>query len=154
MYSARPIAEGDRIFYGDVVVQVEDYDFNRRLRRVYYGIENEPPSRPWLLNSYYWDPSTTLAQDEADDVQSIVPGLGMLANSHTGLVNAEQQGPNQQGYFLHRAFDVGAGASSCYHDSHFEAEKDIVAGEEIFVRYGGTYERNANSRNVPGTGMF
>jgi hypothetical protein len=137
MYSARPIPEGDRIFYGDVVIQVEDYDFNKRLRRAYLGIDNDKPSKPWLLNSYYWDPATTLAQDEADDVQSIVPGLGMLANSHTGLVNAEQRGPNQRDCYLHRAFDVGAGASSCYHDSHFDADKSLGAGEEIFVRYGG-----------------
>jgi hypothetical protein len=138
MYSARSIAEGERIFYGDVVIQVEDYEFNQRLRRAYHGVNNESKA-PWLLNSYYWDPSVSLAQTEASDVQSIVPGLGMLANSHTGLVNAAQMEPHQRDYHLHRAIDVGAGASSSYHDVHFDAEKDIQVGEEIFVRYGGEF---------------
>jgi hypothetical protein len=140
MYSARFIPVGDRIFYGDVVIQVEDYDLNQRLRRAYHGIHNESKA-PWLLNSYYWDPSVTLAQNEASDVQSIIPGLGMLANSHPGLVNAEQMPPHRRDYHLHRAIDIGAGASSSYHDIYFDAEKDIQSGEEIFVRYGGEWFR-------------
>src|SRR3569623_2295749 len=94
VYTARPVSKGDRIYYGDVVVQVEDYAENNRLRHMYNGIQEETPES-WLLDAYYWNSPMTMALHEARDVLSIVPGLGMLANSHTGLVNAELVAPIQ-----------------------------------------------------------
>jgi len=136
MYTAQPIKNFDRIFSGDVVVQVEDYEENNRLRRIYHNESGSGEDEKWLLNSYYWNPEITMAVYEANSVQSIVPGLGMLANSHPGLVNAEVQPPIlEQTGGLHRSKDPGAGAMTNYHDVHYYAPHDIEAGEEVRFRH-------------------
>jgi hypothetical protein len=59
----------------------------------------------------------------------------MLANSHTGLVNANVRTPKR--YFdLSRGHDPGTGASTTFHNVYFEAKIDIEAGAELFVQYG------------------
>ena len=59
----------------------------------------------------------------------------MLANSHTGLVNANIRTPTR--YFdLSRGHDPGTGASTTYHNVHFDAKTNIEAGAELFVQYG------------------
>ena len=138
MYTARPIGEDERIFYGDIVCQVEDFETNMKLRKWFYK-EKEMEYMPWLLDSYFWNAMNSLGLYEADDVQSIIPGLGMLANSHTGLVNSVNTAPQRVAQ-LHRGRDPGAGASTTYHDVHFVAgEGPIEAGAELFVEYGDTW---------------
>ena len=68
---------------------------------------------------------------DADMLDSIVPGLGMLANSHPGMVLADNMGPVRPSIGGHRS-----GSSTPYQDQAFEALKDIPAGHEIFVEYG------------------
>lgn len=59
----------------------------------------------------------------------------MLANSHTGLVNANVRTPKR--YFdLSRGHDPGTGASTTFHNVYFDAKSDIEAGAELFVQYG------------------
>ena len=59
----------------------------------------------------------------------------MLANSHTGLVNANIRTPTR--YFdLSRGHDPGTGASTTFHNVYFDAKFDIEAGAELFVQYG------------------
>lgn len=59
----------------------------------------------------------------------------MLANSHTGLVNANIRAPTR--YFdLSRGHDPGTGASTTFHNVYFDAKIDIEAGAELFVQYG------------------
>ena len=137
MYTAVNITKDDRIFYGDLLVQVEDYEENSDLRRRYHEARNIPlndttPAGKWLLNAYFWNSDVMMAVYEAHDIQSIFPGLGMLANSHTGLVNAHVIPPHTTAD-LHRAKHAGSGASTSYHDGHYLARKNIQAGEEIFV---------------------
>lgn len=63
---------------------------------------------------------------------------GMLANSHTGLVNADIKGPTRLAD-LNRGKDPGTGGSTTYHDVHFTAIGNITAGTEIFVEYGDSW---------------
>lgn len=139
MYTTKPYGTSDRIFHGDVVVMLEDYHENMRLRELYRNSSSspEPAGEFWfLLTNYYWDSQTTFSLYEGDSISSIIPGLGMLANSHPGLVNAEVEAPHQYDYYLNRSKDPGAGASSAYHDGHFYAPRPIGVGEELFVDYG------------------
>jgi hypothetical protein len=140
MFAAIPIRANQRIFYGDVVVNVEDFPLNIKLRNWFYQ-DFTSPVQGWLLDSYFWNPTNTLGLHEADDVQSIIPGLGMLANSHTGLVNAVTVAP-QRVEDLHRGRDPGAGASTTFHDHHFISAGDIEAGAELFVAYGDSWFRD------------
>ena len=77
----------------------------------------------------------TKASYEAEEIQSVVPGIGMLANSHSGLVNVELRPPQKSDMFS-RIRDPAAGAVSDYHSAGFVSSDDISAGSEIFVSYG------------------
>jgi hypothetical protein len=80
MYTAKNFAKEQKVFYGDVVVQVEDIDLNAKLRH-WADKEFQYNERDWLLNNYYWSPSTTIGVFDAETVESIVPGLGTLTKS-------------------------------------------------------------------------
>ena len=133
MYSAKALTKNTDIFYSDLVIQVEDMDLNQKLRKWHYDIDEEESE--WLLANYYWQAHNTGGAYEADDVQSVVPGLGMLANSHDGLVNALMVRPSLDTN-LKRQQDPGAGAVTNYHHLKFTAVGDMDAGSEIFVEYG------------------
>ncbi|EEC49901.1 predicted protein [Phaeodactylum tricornutum CCAP 1055/1] len=137
MFTARRLDKGELISSGDVVLQIEDADLNKNLRFWRQGITDidEPP---WLLENYFWNPSNTFGSFEAHDVESIVPGLGMLANSHPGLVNSKML-PSSATADLHRGLDPGAGASTHYHNVRFRATDKIEAGTELFVKYGDSW---------------
>ena len=96
----------------------------------------EKKKRVWLPNDYYWDPSNTESAYEADEVCSLVPGLGALANSHTGLVNSHMERGQKDAVGLHRATDQGVGAFSNIYNLPYSALNDIPAGMELFVQYG------------------
>merc|ERR1712091_633284 len=84
-------------------------------------------------------------------MQSIIPGLGMLANSHTGLVNALMTRPQINTAGLHRSVDPGSGAFSAYHKYTYLATQNIPAGMELFARYGDEWfaERESLFGRVP-----
>ncbi len=90
----------------------------------------------FLPDDYYWDAGNTLSKYEADEVSSLVPGLGALANSHTGLVNCDMDAPSIDSVGNHRANNPGVGAFSTHHNLGFVAKHDIPAGMELFVEYG------------------
>ena len=149
MFSAVNISHGARLFHPDLVVQAEDIDVNHRLRKWHYGKMNEPDT-PWLIEHYFWAAQNTLGQLEAADVQSVVPGLGMLANSHTGLVNSILMRPYQDGTGLRRQLDPGVGSMTTYHGLYFVASQDIEAGSELFVKYGDDwFEEREDLKHVP-----
>ena len=86
----------------------------------------------WLMHQYYWDCGMTHNYYDAEHIDSVVPGLGMLANSHPGMVLAENVGPA-------RPLPIGGRGhpgSTPYQDQSFVALQDIVAGHELFVEYG------------------
>ena len=86
----------------------------------------------WLMHQYYWDCSMTHNYYDAERIDSVVPGLGMLANSHPGMVLAENVGPARPWPLGGR----GHPGSTPYQNQSFVALKDIVAGHELFVEYG------------------
>lgn len=77
----------------------------------------------------------TKSQFDADEVNSVIPGLGMLANSHPGLVNAANEGSLYRRPWTERSNPV-TGAFTHYQDLTFTAADNIVKGQEIFVEYG------------------
>ena len=133
MYTAKALKADRDIFFSDLVVQVEDMELNQKLRKWNSHLEEEAPL--WLMENYFWNSENTAGNHEARDVQSIVPGLGMLANSHDGLVNAHMVRAKIDTH-LQRQVDPGAGAVTYYHNLKFTAADDLEAGSEIFVQYG------------------
>lgn len=110
MYTARDVAKDERIAFGDLVLQVEDIFDNTNLRLFYTGQANVT-EKEWLLEHYYWTAESSLAQFDAGFIESMVPGFGMLANSHTGLHNSAMRLPYQP-LALHRGLDPGAGVAT------------------------------------------
>ena len=94
-----------------------------------------------VLANYPWASWTQGAQLEAKSIHILYPNLGMLANSHLGLANAENTnyckidiGSNN------RTTDYRTGANTLYHSASFTVEGSRIAmGSEIFVDYGEGY---------------
>ena len=76
MYTGKDIPKGDKLFSGDVVIQVEDIDLNTKLRH-WAAKDFDYEEKEWLLGNYYWNPETSLGIYEAKSVESIIPGFGM-----------------------------------------------------------------------------
>ena len=98
--------------------------------------EEEEDDIFWLPDNYYWDSDSPGTSNEGVDVESLIPGVGALANSHTGLINTEMQAAKVDSAGLLRHRDPGAGAISPYHSMSYTARKTIQPGEEIFAEYG------------------
>jgi hypothetical protein len=88
-----------------------------------------------LLSSYYWASIIGHGTFLGDAVESILPGVGMMANSHPGLLNVGMTRPHYDNAGLDRRYDPGVGAFSSFHDYRFLAGKPIAAGQEIFAEY-------------------
>lgn len=140
MYTAREIDEGKYVFHGDVVVQVADFKVNRKLRHWYHGT-NQRDEADWLLANYFWNSDNTLGVHEAGRISSIVPGMGMLANSHTGLINSGMRRPTRESGGIHRSTHPSAGSSTTFHDLTFAVFDDLAPGTELFVEYGDRWFR-------------
>jgi len=107
-----------------------------------YDIEHGIPSvyvSPSLLASYYWACSVGHGSFLAKSVESLLPGVGMLANSHPGLLNVQMTRPLYDNAGLDRRADPGVGAFSSYHNYRFLARTHIVPGMEIFAEYGDSW---------------
>lgn len=101
-----------------------------------FGLLDDKDDSYWLPDDYYWDPGNTDSLYEADSVSSLIPGLGALANSHTGLVNTDMLRGRNDNTGLHRSADPGVGAYSSLHNLSYKAAKFIPAGMELFAEYG------------------
>eukprot|EP00957_Ditylum_brightwellii_P189182 14400497-Ditylum_brightwellii.AAC.1 len=91
MYTAVDIPSGNTISQ-EIVINLADY--------------KEPED---IISRYSWHRQETRSTHEADSVDSLVPGVGALANSHPGLVNTEMTPPKINSAGLHRYFDPGVG---------------------------------------------
>jgi hypothetical protein len=144
---------------GEMVLNLEDFQQNNLMQLQYLEESNIPYDKTMLdrapiLLSYIWDPSMTLSEFEAFDVQSLIPGYGMLANAHQGLWNAHMQ--HQQvvvSNLLHRSKSPNAGAVTNFHNFRTIAvvvnatstTKTIQIGSEIFANYGDNWFMNRTS---------
>lgn len=148
VYTGKKITSGGRIFVGDMAIQVEDPDVNAHLRRWFHKNYDTVDS-VGIIQSYFWTSTNTLGDFEAEQVRSLVPGVGMLTNAHTGLNNLQMQ-LSQQTYDLHRYRDPGAGAVTTYHDSHYIASRPIPTGSELLLNYGdGWFESRSSLGMIP-----
>lgn len=107
-------------------------------------IESNPFYSMSVLSNYPWSAWSQDAQFESESVNVLYPNLGMLANSHLGLANVNQNvkgGKQVDIGSLDRAKDISTGANTLYRASTFKVSTDhnIRQGEEIFVDYGVNY---------------
>ncbi len=107
------------------------------------------PYENWLPESYYWDTGNTDAMYEAESTDSLVPGIGALANSHTGLVNVQMGRPSIDSAGMHQSRDPGVGAFSTHYNMAWKATKDIPAGMEIFAEYGDNWFKGREDKFGP-----
>ena len=83
MYTAVPYRRGDAFPFPEIGILLQD-----RHHHYKYSKRKETTT---LLSQYPWAAETlTLGAHEIGYGDSLVPGLGMLANSHLGLVNMRQ----------------------------------------------------------------
>jgi hypothetical protein len=126
MYTGKQLGRGDVIGPTDVVIQVADQEANMQLWK-----DTGHAELPlWKMHDYYWNSDITYANNEGDDISSIVPGLGMAANSHTGLVNVENIGAQR------RQSEGNNGAFSHFTEQTFRTYEPLLAGHELFAEYG------------------
>ena len=86
----------------------------------------------------------TKSEFDADQVNAVIPGFGMLANSHPGLVNANNDGCQQRRPWTDRSNPVTGSFSECQRLT-FSASNHIAKGEEIFAEYGDNWFRHRSS---------
>ena len=138
MYTTTPYTKGDTFHLPEIGIMLQDKD------------AHYPAGSNKLLAQYPW--AAGLLTGGASEVTTgavLVPGLGMLANSHLGLANfrhddiwkvqIEEDGTDSlsvEGLTSSTLNDVGRGASSSHSRVLFYADKNIQIGEELFVNYG------------------
>lgn len=126
MYAGRDFDRGERIEnLPQVVVPLIDYHKDGS-----------------ILTNYPWDASNHGAVLESKSSKTLCTNLGMLANSHLGLINARQRSEDGIEILLgsiDRRSDFGTGATSLYHAASFNAEVRIERGSELFADYGEQY---------------
>lgn len=102
----------------------------------------------WDAVDYVWDGRIYGAEFEQANVElSSAAGeflgveMGMIANYHTGIVNSYMGSNNRINptIRLDRKIDPGAGGSSDFIGHAYFSDRDIRAGDELFVTYGEQY---------------
>jgi hypothetical protein len=148
MYTAVPYRRGDPFPLPEMGIMLSDPTHGRGK----------------LLASYPWISSLLGGgKFECDHGESMVPGLGMLANSHLGLWNVKHWNDHEvqrwrdgtDSYYHEETStleDAGRGAASHHSNVRFVVEKDIAGGEELFVSYGDEWfkAREGKMGIVPG----
>ena len=138
MYTTIPYAKGELFPLPEIGIMLHDRDAHYP-----FGLHN-------LLAQYPWGGSVLRhGLHDATSTSCMVPGLGMLANSHLGLVNMRYEESWQidmskdgtdslsvEGQQSSTLQDVGRGSMSLHSRVLFEAYKEIEVGEELFVNYG------------------
>ena len=90
-----------------------------------------------LAYDYVWQSYVTGGSSEGKRVESLIPGLGMAANSFLPMVNSRSlMGKIDSAGINTEEMGPGSGAFSVYYDITYLAQVPMKAGEEIFVDYG------------------
>jgi SET domain len=134
VYTMAPHAKGTRVLpTGDVVIQWTDPIHGKR--REMDNNQNSVRTRV-VLKDFTWNGQETGGHFEGRDwVESVVPGLGMLARSSTttrgGDPNILPLAPRVDEGGLTRFESPGAGAITHYHNYTWWFFHDVEAGEEL-----------------------
>jgi hypothetical protein len=113
-------------------------------------MDDHPDFPKSVLSLYPWNPMTQGAHLESDVSSVLYPNLGMLANSHLGLINTVQW--NSDGIHISdgvedRESDYSTGAISEYSSHTFTSHSAIIEqGTELLVDYGETYFHDREER--------
>jgi hypothetical protein len=156
MYTTIPYARGDLFHLPEIGIMIQDRnnDFSDK-----------------LLSSYPWQSQLlNFGRHEIGYGESMIPGLGMLANSHLGLWNmkhysdyeVQRHHDGTDSHYDTSSFlstlidDPGRGAYTHHSNVQFVAEKEIVAGSELFVNYGDEWfvARETSLGIIPGDNHF
>jgi hypothetical protein len=111
---------------------------------------SEKSMQSWvnLFSSYWWESGTSdVALYEAYHAVDYQITMGALPNTHPFLNNFDVGYPSVVPYndsMMDRSVDPGAGAFSYYMGRSTIAERDIEAGEEIFLEYPEGYTKTLN----------
>jgi hypothetical protein len=127
MYTGIPLKKGAAVRPLDLAIQVQDQ--TRYQARINEQPFQEKPLPDWLMEQYYWNARVTYADYDAKSIDSIIPSFGMLANSHTGLVNLRNNGCQ----LIEKG---GDGSQTVYRDQPFTMLASVEAGHELFADYG------------------
>ncbi|KAI2513613.1 hypothetical protein MHU86_753 [Fragilaria crotonensis] len=127
MFTGIPLEKGSTIEPLDLAIQVQDqYRYQQRLD-VQPSRQKDLPT--WLMRQYYWNARATYSDYDANSIDSIIPSFGMLANSHTGLVNLRNNGC--------KLIETGGdGSQTVYREQTFTLTTTLEAGHELFADYG------------------
>jgi len=162
MYTTIHYQKGEHFPFPEIGILLQE---KQRHYSFSYGKKEE---KELLINQYPWSAQIlTLGAHEVGHGETIVPGLGMLANSHLGLVNMRhRESWKTQSWrdgtdTLHRTDsltldDMGRGAYSAHGRVVFEATKLVEPGEELFVSYGDEWFTNREELLgiIPGESQF
>ena len=157
MYTTIPYQKGEVFGYPEIGIVLQD-------QRTHFPKK----SKDKLLTQYPWSAHVlTFGSHEVGYGESMVPGLGMLANSHLGLVNMRHMDLWKTASWIDGTDslvttdtlsmeDVGRGAHSWHGHVIFEANVNIEVGEELFVSYGDEWfkAREQLIGIVPGESQF
>ena len=111
-------------FTGDILIHVPDPSLHHA------------PSMRRLIWEYLWDGSQMHGHYEGRYVLTVAPGFGMLVNGVPKNANLKFSGRcSVDDAGLSRG-TVGEGAVSHHHDCKWKYDRDVGAGEELFVEYG------------------
>jgi len=164
MYTTIPYASGESFPFPEVGIMLQE------MKRHSHPTSDTKKKKTKLLAQYPWSAKVlTFGAIEVGYGESIVPSLGMLANSHLGLVNMRHSelwntqpaldGTSSISTQYTNSLtldDVGRGAISHHSNVKFESSKKIEAGEELFVSYGDEWfvKRENIIGIVPGSSHF
>jgi hypothetical protein len=107
--------KGTEITRGDIVIQITDPN------------PEHLNGMKLLVDDYAWQGQATGGQYERTNVLSLVPGLGMLANSYYKHHNILPLAPQVDEGGLTRFDSPGAGAITHYHNYSWYTQKDVYA---------------------------
>jgi len=166
MYTTIPYASGESFPFPEIGIMLQEMK-----RHAHHTTTSDTKKKKTkLLSQYPWAAKVlTFGKNEVGYGESIVPSLGMLANSHLGLVNVRHSelwntqpaldGTSSISTQYTNSLtldDVGRGAISHHSNVKFESSKKIEAGEELFVSYGDEWfvKRENIIGIVPGASHF
>lgn len=148
MFAGKDFQKGDELLsIGDHIIPIVD---------VGWEIENND-DRFFLWDEYTWNSNFFGAERMGLYETGIAsPGFGAAANSFMDFVNVDEE---EDGLYsvpddIHRGRDPQAGAFTYRHSRVSKADKNIEAGQELFVAYGDHWfkDRAYNIGPIPVTG--